>query len=182
VQQLLAEIGKARTDDHEAKRDATYPAQPLAQQGVDDAVAANEAHVRLVECTDTTGAYAFLACTLNGGGSFVDPGGTARTSVATLRRMSSSLRRGNRTNPPPASRKRQAMTCSMPHRRWSISEVFCTRRTSGRRRLGACLALNWHLGPWLRWLEVWKPLEVVMDRGVGPGSSGEHESRPISPR
>jgi hypothetical protein len=40
VQQLLAEIGKARTDDHEAKRDATYPAQPLAQQGVDDAVAA----------------------------------------------------------------------------------------------------------------------------------------------
>jgi DnaK suppressor protein len=40
VQQLLAEIGKARTDDHEAKRDATYPAQSLAQQGVDDAVAA----------------------------------------------------------------------------------------------------------------------------------------------
>ena len=40
VQQLLAEIGKARTDDHEAERDATYPAQPLAQQGVDDAVAA----------------------------------------------------------------------------------------------------------------------------------------------
>jgi hypothetical protein len=38
VQQLLAEIGKARTDDHEAKRDATYPAQPLAQQGVEDAV------------------------------------------------------------------------------------------------------------------------------------------------
>ena len=35
VQQLLAEIGKARTDDHEAKRDATYPAQPLAQQGVE---------------------------------------------------------------------------------------------------------------------------------------------------
>ena len=34
VQQLLAEIGKARTDDHEAKRDATYPAQPLAQHGV----------------------------------------------------------------------------------------------------------------------------------------------------
>ena len=33
--------------------------------------------------------------------------------------------------------------------------------------LGACLALNWQLGPWLRWLEVWKPLEVVMDRGVG---------------
>jgi hypothetical protein len=40
VQQLLAEIGKGRTDDHEAKRDATYPAQPLAQQRVDDAVAA----------------------------------------------------------------------------------------------------------------------------------------------
>ena len=40
VQQLLAEIGKARTDDHEAKRDVTYLAQPLAQQGVDDAVAA----------------------------------------------------------------------------------------------------------------------------------------------
>jgi DnaK suppressor protein len=40
VQQLLAEISNARTDDHEAKRDATYPAQPLAQQGVDDAVAA----------------------------------------------------------------------------------------------------------------------------------------------
>jgi hypothetical protein len=38
VQQLLAEIGKARTDDHEAKPDATYPAQPLAQQGVEDAV------------------------------------------------------------------------------------------------------------------------------------------------
>ena len=38
VQQLLAEIGKARTDDHEAKRYATYPAQPLAQQGVEDAV------------------------------------------------------------------------------------------------------------------------------------------------
>jgi hypothetical protein len=40
VQQLLADLGKARTDDHEAERDATYPAQPLAQQGVDDAVAA----------------------------------------------------------------------------------------------------------------------------------------------
>ena len=36
----VAEIGKARTDDHEARRDATYPAQPLVQQGVDDAVAA----------------------------------------------------------------------------------------------------------------------------------------------
>jgi DnaK suppressor protein len=40
VQQLLADIGTARTDDHEAERDAAYPATPLAQQGVDDAVAA----------------------------------------------------------------------------------------------------------------------------------------------
>jgi DnaK suppressor protein len=40
VQQLLAELGTARTDDHEAERDAAYPATPLAQQGVDDAVAA----------------------------------------------------------------------------------------------------------------------------------------------
>ena len=40
VQQLLAELGTAQTDDHEAERDASYPAQPLAQQGVDDAVAA----------------------------------------------------------------------------------------------------------------------------------------------
>jgi DnaK suppressor protein len=40
VQRLLADLGTARTDDHEAERDATYPAQPLAQQGVDDAVAA----------------------------------------------------------------------------------------------------------------------------------------------
>jgi DnaK suppressor protein len=40
VQQLLADLGKARTDDHEVERDVTYPAQPLAQQGVDDAVAA----------------------------------------------------------------------------------------------------------------------------------------------
>ena len=40
VQQLLADIGAARTDDHDAERDAAYPAQPLAQQGVDDAVAA----------------------------------------------------------------------------------------------------------------------------------------------
>jgi RNA polymerase-binding transcription factor len=40
VQPLLADLGKARTDDHEAERDATYPAQLLAQQGVDDAVAA----------------------------------------------------------------------------------------------------------------------------------------------
>jgi hypothetical protein len=30
VQQLLADVGKARTDDHEAERDATYLAQPLA--------------------------------------------------------------------------------------------------------------------------------------------------------
>jgi len=40
VQRLLAHLGEARTDDHDAERDATYPAQPLAQQGVDDAVAA----------------------------------------------------------------------------------------------------------------------------------------------
>jgi DnaK suppressor protein len=40
VQQLLADLGAARTDDHDAERDAAYPAQPLAQQGVDDAVAA----------------------------------------------------------------------------------------------------------------------------------------------
>jgi DnaK suppressor protein len=40
VQQLLADLGTARTDDHETERDAAYPAQPLAQQGVDDAVAA----------------------------------------------------------------------------------------------------------------------------------------------
>ena len=40
VQQLLADLSIDRTDDHEAERDATYPAQPLAQQGVDDAVAA----------------------------------------------------------------------------------------------------------------------------------------------
>jgi DnaK suppressor protein len=40
VQQLLADLGTDRTDDHEAERDAAYPAQPLAQQGVDDAVAA----------------------------------------------------------------------------------------------------------------------------------------------
>jgi DnaK suppressor protein len=36
VQQLLANLGVDRTDDHEAERDASYP----AQQGVDDAVAA----------------------------------------------------------------------------------------------------------------------------------------------
>jgi DnaK suppressor protein len=40
VQQLLADLDTARTDDHEAERAAAYPAQPLAQQGVDDAVAA----------------------------------------------------------------------------------------------------------------------------------------------
>ena len=40
VQQLLTDLGTDRTDDHEAERDASYPAQPLAQQGVDDAVAA----------------------------------------------------------------------------------------------------------------------------------------------
>src|SRR4029450_7399187 len=40
VQQLLADLGTDRTDDHEAERDASYPATPLAQEGVDDAVAA----------------------------------------------------------------------------------------------------------------------------------------------
>jgi RNA polymerase-binding transcription factor len=40
VQQVLANLDADRTDDHEAERDASYPAQPLAQQGVDDAVAA----------------------------------------------------------------------------------------------------------------------------------------------
>ena len=40
MQQLLVDLGAARTDDHDAERDAAYPAQPLAQQGVDDAVAA----------------------------------------------------------------------------------------------------------------------------------------------
>jgi DnaK suppressor protein len=40
VERLLADLDTARTDDHEAERDAAYPAQPLAQQGVDDAVAA----------------------------------------------------------------------------------------------------------------------------------------------
>jgi DnaK suppressor protein len=39
VQRLLADLGNAQTDDHAAERDAAYPAQPLAQQGVDDAVA-----------------------------------------------------------------------------------------------------------------------------------------------
>jgi hypothetical protein len=47
VQQLLANLGVDRTDDHEAERDASYPAQPLAQQGVDDAVAARlRGHLR----------------------------------------------------------------------------------------------------------------------------------------
>jgi DnaK suppressor protein len=40
VQQLLAALDAARADDHEAERDARYPAQPLAAQGVDDATAA----------------------------------------------------------------------------------------------------------------------------------------------
>ena len=40
VQQLLADLDTARTDDHEAEREASYAAQPLATQGVDDAVAA----------------------------------------------------------------------------------------------------------------------------------------------
>jgi DnaK suppressor protein len=40
VEQLLADLDLARVDDHEAERDATYTAQPLAQQGVDDAAAA----------------------------------------------------------------------------------------------------------------------------------------------
>jgi DnaK suppressor protein len=42
VQQLLADLGSARAEDHEAERDtgdAADPAQPLAEQGVDDAVA-----------------------------------------------------------------------------------------------------------------------------------------------
>jgi DnaK suppressor protein len=40
VEHLLADLDTARTDDHEAEREAAYPAQPLAAQGVDDAVAA----------------------------------------------------------------------------------------------------------------------------------------------
>ena len=40
VQRLLADLGTARTDDHVAEREASDPAQPLAEQGVDDAVAA----------------------------------------------------------------------------------------------------------------------------------------------
>lgn len=39
VQRLLADLGTAQTDDHVAERDASDPAQPLAEQGVDDAVA-----------------------------------------------------------------------------------------------------------------------------------------------
>ena len=39
VQRLLADLGTARTDDNVAERDASDPAQPLAEQGVDDAVA-----------------------------------------------------------------------------------------------------------------------------------------------
>jgi DnaK suppressor protein len=40
VQRLLADLDTVQTDDHEAERDAAHPAQPLAEQGVDDAVAA----------------------------------------------------------------------------------------------------------------------------------------------
>jgi DnaK suppressor protein len=40
VEQLLADLDLARVEDQEAERDATYTAQPLAQQGVDDAAAA----------------------------------------------------------------------------------------------------------------------------------------------
>ena len=43
VQQLLADLDSAQTDDREAERetgDMADPAQPLAEQGVDDAVAA----------------------------------------------------------------------------------------------------------------------------------------------
>jgi DnaK suppressor protein len=43
VRQLLADVDTARTDDHEAERetgDMADPAQPLTEQGVDDAVAA----------------------------------------------------------------------------------------------------------------------------------------------
>ena len=43
VQQLLADLDAARTDDRAAERetgDLADPAQPLAEQGVDDAVAA----------------------------------------------------------------------------------------------------------------------------------------------
>ena len=40
VLELLADLDTARMDDHEAERDAAYAAQPLAEQGVDDALAA----------------------------------------------------------------------------------------------------------------------------------------------
>jgi DnaK suppressor protein len=43
VQQLLGDVGAARADDRAAERetgDVADPAQPLAEQGVDDAVAA----------------------------------------------------------------------------------------------------------------------------------------------
>jgi len=39
IRQLLADLGTARTDDHDAERDATYPVQPLAPRGADDAAA-----------------------------------------------------------------------------------------------------------------------------------------------
>jgi len=44
VQQLLADLGTAQADDREAERetgDLADPAQPLTEQGVDDAVAAS---------------------------------------------------------------------------------------------------------------------------------------------
>ena len=44
VLRLLADLGTARTDDHVAERDTSDPAQPLAEQGVDDAVAAGLRH------------------------------------------------------------------------------------------------------------------------------------------
>ena len=44
VQRLLADLGTDQTDDHVAERDASDPAQPLAEQGVDDAVAAGLRH------------------------------------------------------------------------------------------------------------------------------------------
>jgi hypothetical protein len=50
--------------------------------------------------------------------------------------MTSSLSRGKWANPASrASPKRRVVTRSMPHRRWRIAALFCTRRTSGRRRL-----------------------------------------------
>ena len=44
VQQLLTDLDAARADDHVAERDAAYPAQPLVEQGVDDAAAAGLRH------------------------------------------------------------------------------------------------------------------------------------------